>query len=90
MTTAAEGYGVPDEGRLEPPLPAGGGRKPQGPGLCPTHTCHILPFQPIPRNRCFPSKSVKSAQNSPKSISEGGRIWRVCATIIQVFEKATT
>ena len=41
------------------------------------HTCHILPFQPILWNRCFPSKSVKSAQNSPKSISEGGRIWRV-------------
>ena len=42
------------------------------------HTCHILPFQQILWNRCFPSKSVKSAQNSPKSISEGGRIWRVC------------
>ena len=42
------------------------------------HTCHILPSQPILWNRCFPSKFVKSAQNSPKSISEGGRIWRVC------------
>ena len=41
------------------------------------HTCHILSFQPILWNRCFQSKSVKSAQNSPKSISEGGRIWRV-------------
>ena len=41
------------------------------------YICHILPFQPLLWNRCFPSKSVKSAQNSPKSISEGGRIWRV-------------
>ena len=38
----------------------------------------LLPFQPILWNRCFPSKSVKSAQSSPESISEGGRIWRVC------------
>ena len=42
------------------------------------HGCHILPFQPILWNRCFPSKSVKLAKNSPKSISEGGRIWQVC------------
>ena len=41
------------------------------------HTCHILPFQPILCNRCFPSKSVKSAKRSPTSISEGGRIWQV-------------
>ena len=43
------------------------------------HTCHILPFQPILWNRCFPSKPVRSSQNSPKSISEGGRIWQVCS-----------
>ena len=46
-------------------------------GVAPEHTCHILPFQPILWNRCFLSKSVKSAQNSPKSISEWGRIWQV-------------
>ena len=37
-----------------------------------------LPFQPILWNKCFPSESVKSAQHSPKSIWEGGRIWQVC------------
>ena len=42
-----------------------------------SHGCHILPFQPILWNRCFPSKSVKSAQNSPKSISEWGKVWQV-------------
>ena len=41
------------------------------------HTCHILSFQPILWNRCFPSESAKSAPNSPKSISEGGRLWQV-------------
>ena len=49
------------------------------------HTCHILPFQPILWNRCFPSKSVKSAQNSPNSISEGGRIWRVWRRLSMTF-----
>ena len=42
------------------------------------HSCHILPFQPILWNRCFPSELVKTTKISPKSISEGGRIWRVC------------
>ena len=37
----------------------------------------FYPFSQFCENRWFPSKSVKSAQNSPKSISEGGRIWRV-------------
>ena len=41
------------------------------------HSCHILPFQPILWDKYFPSEPVKTAQNSPKSISEGGRIWRV-------------
>ena len=36
--------------------------------------CHQMPLM---WNRWFPSKSVKSFQNSPKSISEGGRIWQV-------------
>ena len=43
-----------------------------------THTRHILPFQPILWNRCFPSEPVKTAQNSPSSISEGVRLWQVC------------
>ena len=34
------------------------------------HSCHILPFQPVLRNRRFPSEPVTSAQNSPKSISD--------------------
>ena len=42
------------------------------------HTCHILPFQPILRNRYLPSEPVTSGQNSPTSISEGGIIWRIC------------
>ena len=41
-------------------------------------SCHILPFQPILWNRYLPSEPVITAKkNSPKSISEGGRIWRV-------------
>ena len=35
------------------------------------HTCHILPFQPILWNTFFPSEPAKTAQDSPKSISEG-------------------
>ena len=42
------------------------------------HTCHILPFQPILWNRYFPPEPAKRAKHSPKSISEGGRIWQVC------------
>ena len=41
------------------------------------HSCHILPFQPILWNRCFPPEPVKATRNSPQSISEGGRIWQV-------------
>ena len=44
------------------------------------HTCHILPFQPILWNRCFPPEPAKTAKYSHKSISEGGRIWQVCNT----------
>ena len=39
---------------------------------------HILPFQPILFNRYLPSEPVKTAKNSPPSISEGGRLWQVC------------
>ena len=42
------------------------------------HSCHVLPFQPILWNRCFPSEPVKTAKHSPQSIPEGGRIWQVC------------
>ena len=35
------------------------------------HSCHILPFQPILRNKYFPSKPANTAKHSPKSISEG-------------------
>ena len=38
---------------------------------------HILPFQPILRNKYFPPEPAKTAKHSPKSISEGGRIWQV-------------
>ena len=38
------------------------------------HSCHTLPFRPILRSRRFPSELVKATQNSPRSISEGGRI----------------
>ena len=41
------------------------------------NTCHILPFQPILWNQYFPPQPAKAAKRSPKSISEGGRIWRV-------------
>ena len=43
-----------------------------------SHSCHILPFQPILWNINFPSEPVKTTENSPQSISEGGRIWQVC------------
>ena len=45
------------------------------------HGCHILPFQPILWNEYFPPEPAKRAKHSPKSISEGGRIWRVCRSI---------
>ena len=41
------------------------------------HGCHILPFRPILWNCFFPSEPAKTAQNNPKPISEGGRIWQV-------------
>ena len=47
-------------------------------GLEMMHSCHILPFQPILWNRHFLSKPAKTAQNSSKSISEGGRICHLC------------
>ena len=39
-------------------------------------SCHILPFQPLMRNRYFPSEHLKAAPKRPESISEGGRIWQ--------------
>ena len=45
------------------------------------HSCHILPFQPILRNIYFPPEPAKTAKHSPKSISEGGRIWQLCTII---------
>ena len=44
------------------------------------HSCHILPFQPILWSKDFPPEPANAAKHSPKSISEGGRIWRVCPT----------
>ena len=41
------------------------------------HSCHILPFQPMLWNKYFPPEPAKTAKNSPRSISEGGRIWQV-------------
>ena len=46
-----------------------------------THSCHILPFQPILWNKYFPPEPANTAKHSPKSISEGGRIWQVCEHI---------
>ena len=43
------------------------------------HSCHILPFQPILWNTYFPPEPANTAKHRPKSISEGGRIWQVCA-----------
>ena len=40
-------------------------------------TCHILPFQPILWNSYFPFWACKNSQNSPPSISDGGRLWQV-------------
>ena len=42
------------------------------------HTCHLLPFRPIPCSRYLLPEPVQRVKNSPKSISEGGRIWQVC------------
>ena len=42
------------------------------------HSCHILPFQPILWNKYFLPEPANTAKDSPKSISEGGRIWQVC------------
>ena len=41
------------------------------------HSCHILHFQPILWNKDFPPEPANTAKHSPKSISEGGRIWQV-------------
>ena len=41
-------------------------------------SCHILPFQPILGDKYFPPEPANTAKRSPKSISEGGRIWQVC------------
>ena len=40
-------------------------------------SCHILPFQPILWNKCFPPEPANTAKHSPKSISQGGRLWQV-------------
>ena len=48
----------------------------------PRHSCHILPFRPILWNRYLPPEPANTANNSPKSISEGGRIWQVCMIIV--------
>ena len=44
---------------------------------CYGHSCHILPSQPTLWNKCFPPEPANTAKRSPKSISEGGRIWQV-------------
>ena len=41
------------------------------------HSCHILPFQPILWKRYCPPEPANTARRSPKSISEGVRIWQV-------------
>ena len=45
--------------------------------LCYGHSCYILAFQPILWNKYFPPEPANTATHSPKSISEGGRIWQV-------------
>ena len=54
----------------------------------PRRSCHILPFQPILWNRDFPSEPSTTAENSPQSISEGGRIWQVCKSLRERSEAA--
>ena len=49
--------------------------------LCTFHSCHILPFQPILWNKYVPPEPATTAKHSPKSISEGGRIWQVCVLL---------
>ena len=51
-----------------------GGARPGPPSY---HSCHILPFEPILWDRQFPPEPARTAKHSPKSISEGGRIWQV-------------
>ena len=49
---------------------------------------HILPFRPfrpILWNRYLPPDPANAAEHSPKSISEGGRIWRVHPVSITRF-----
>ena len=41
------------------------------------HGCYILPFRPSLWNTYFPPEPANTAKHSPKSISEGGRIWQV-------------
>ena len=43
-----------------------------------TYMYVCVPFQPILWNKYFPPEPAKTAKHSPKSISEGGRIWQVC------------
>ena len=54
-----------------------------------SHSCHILPFQPILWNKSFPPEPAKTGKHSPKSISEGGRIWQVCIPVINPISRAS-
>ena len=61
-----------------PPPPRWGERRKQSQqNEAQSHGCHILPFRPIPWNTYFPPEPANTAKHSPKSISEGGRIWQV-------------
>ena len=59
-------------------------------------SCHSLPFQPILRNIDFLSELAKTYENSPRSISEGGRTWQVlpvevkCCIIITCLKMSRT
>ena len=63
----------------EGPRPGGSYSRPLRPLRKPRrdHSCHILPFQPILRNMYLSSEPVKTAKNSPPSISAAGRLWQV-------------
>ena len=68
--------------RTRPGPSASPGSPPRNQSAAP-HSCHILPFQPILRYKYFPPEPANTAKHSPKSISEGGRIWQVCTSLLR-------
>ena len=53
-------------------------------------SCHILPFQPILRNKDFPPGHAKPARKSFEPISEGGWLWQVWINCLRMGDCSTS